>query len=366
MFGFDTTHSAREALIVPMTFATLLFTILGFVLGIAGTFNPLARGTASDGTVSISLTVSYLQACVSCTAGACISSCISNTSTNGLGSTQLSAGLAFSILSWLVEILVGLPLAIWSFAAAWSGQAPGGHGKGVASPVAKRLPYVLVATLTVMAFRAVAVGAGYEYVDSKIQSYFDYERTLPGGFSNTLQPATGGILMFIALSFAVINALVASIVTYVAQPDPLMPRQPFFYNSSRQPPVARTIMRGCSETCAIWLCCILSLVTSAVAIAWYLFANSSTNWPLPIAIIAAIFAVNSKWVADFVQSVNETTGCYFHFMFQYASTFVYLFVIIMGYITIPAVCFILTLFFSEFQIFFFFSIFYFFIFIFFF
>lgn len=249
------------------------------------------------------------------------------------------AGLALALVGWLLELLAGAPLAALALRDARAALSPSdamtpGNAKLLAPA---RLPAALAVTLAVAAARAGAVAAGEGYVRAKLQTYFDYEAQLPGGYSNAVDLDAGTWLLLLALVAALVAALCNALALHYAHPDAVVPRQPFFFNPQRQPPVPKTLTRGCSENATIWLACIITLVTAAVGIVWYLFCNGSTAWPLPIVVTAALLAINGKWVADYVQETNQTTMCFLHLCVEYVLIFACLFCLVLGFVSIDQV-----------------------------
>ena len=239
----------------------------------------------------------------------------------------------------MLELLAG---AVLAFLTVRDARAPpaladvGSTGNSrLLSPA--RLPAALVCALAVAAARAGALAAGVGYARAKVQTYFDYEAELPGGYSNATAAGPAVALLAAAMATSAAAALCYAFALHYAHPDASVPRQPFFFNFQRQPPVPKTLSRGCSENAVIWLSCIMSLTTAAVGVVWYLFCNGGTQWPLPIVVTAALLAINGKWVADAVQQVNDTLSCYLQFVAQYVLFFACMFCLVLGYVSIDQV-----------------------------
>lgn len=81
----------------------------------------------------------------------------------------------------------------------------------------------------------------------------------------------------------------------------------------------------------------MCLVLAAVCIVWWLFANNSTSYPIPMAIIAMALLINARWVADYVQSRNFTWPCYLHLVVQYALVFAMLWSTVESYVQLQQV-----------------------------
>jgi hypothetical protein len=116
-----------------------------------------------------------------------------------------------------------------------------------------------------------------------------------------------------------------------------MTGQPFFFNTARQPPVPKTLQRGCSQDSIIWLSTIMSLIAIAVSTVWMLFGNNASTYPVAVLVLAVLLLVNSRFVADFVQSRNQTWPCYIQLVVQYCLVFSMFWTSIMAYITVPQV-----------------------------
>lgn len=197
------THAPLEDATHRMLAASFFICVIAATLGIAGTFTPLMTGTYVSPLFTLANSISYQQTCQSCTSSnplQCASAlptgniCYTNNPiSSSFGSSQLTAGLSFSVMAWILEI-IALPAIIACVAETTNSALASG-----ALLRAARLPLTTWLAVFAVVFRCIALGCGLNYVFSLLLN-----PSVGPGVTYSSQSNAGLILSFIALGFSAI------------------------------------------------------------------------------------------------------------------------------------------------------------------
>jgi len=115
--------------------------------------------------------------------------------------------------------------------------------------------------------------------------------------------------------------------------------QPYFFNTARQPPVARTMQRSCSLESMIWAAAGLAAANFVVQVLWIIvYLNGISAYPVAIAVISGALMINLRFTADYVHHRNETWSCYVLLVVELCSVFALLWTTVALYVTQDEVC----------------------------
>ena len=196
------THAPLEDATHRMLAASFFICVIAATLGIAGTFTPLMTGTSViSPSITTAVSISYQQTCLSCSSSTPLlcagqpNICYTNNpiSSSSFGSSQLTAGLSFSVMAWILE-LIALPAIIACVAETTNSALASG-----ALLRAARLPLTTWLGVFAVVFRCIALGCGLNYVFSQLLN-----PNVPAGVTYSSQSNAGLILSFIALGFSAI------------------------------------------------------------------------------------------------------------------------------------------------------------------